>query len=183
MADCNKVDYSKILQETDGVYQQGFVDINDLVFLDEVREICKQNACRKYGTTWACPPGIGTLEECRERIYRYNKAIMFTGKYALRSPFDWKGMMRGMKDFQKMCFAIDDKLKALGADFLMLDIEGCSNCEKCTYPDAPCRFPDKVHGSIEGYGMLVSAVAKKAGVNYNNGDLTVTYLTMIFFNE
>ncbi|MFQ6804175.1 MAG: DUF2284 domain-containing protein [Lachnospiraceae bacterium] len=34
--------------------------------------------------------------------------------------------------------------------FLILSNEGCDLCSECTYPEAPCRFPDRSHGSIEG---------------------------------
>ncbi|HIV13348.1 MAG TPA: hypothetical protein IAA63_09455 [Candidatus Pullilachnospira stercoravium] len=48
-------------------------------------------------------------------------------------------------------------------------------CSECTYPEAPCRFPDRSHGSIEGYGIMVSDLANQAGINYINGANTVTY--------
>ncbi|MGI5824223.1 MAG: DUF2284 domain-containing protein [Bacillota bacterium] len=176
-------DYKKMMSEIEGVWEYGLVDTKDLVFLDEVREICKANSCRKYGTTWACPPAVGTMEECREKVMQYGQGLMFTGKYRLRSPFDWKGMMKGLAEFKEICSIVDEKAKEYCRDYFILDVEGCDICEKCTYPDAPCRFPEKMHPSVEGYGMLVSAVAKKAGVRYDNGEGTVTYLGMILFNE
>ena len=53
-----------------------------------------------------------------------------------------------------------------GEKFLLLNNEGCTRCDECTYPDAPCRFPEKLYPSIEGYGFLVSALAKQAGIPY-----------------
>jgi hypothetical protein len=40
-----------------------------------------------------------------------------------------------------------------------------------------------LHHSIEGYGILVSELAKKAGVNYNNGENTITYFGSLLFND
>ncbi len=176
-------DYKKLMAELPGIWEYGLVDTKDLVFLEEVREICKKNDCRKYGTSWACPPGVGTLEECREKVLSYDRGLMFTGKYQLRSPFDWKGMMKGLTEFKKVCSALNDKICDYCQDYLILDVEGCDLCEQCTYPDAPCRFPEKMHPSVEGYGMLVSAVAKAAGVKYDNGEGTVTYLGLILFRD
>ena len=38
-----------------------FVKPGALEFADRVRWICRHE-CPRYGQTWACPPGVGTLE-------------------------------------------------------------------------------------------------------------------------
>ena len=174
-------DYQKLVAEVPGIWEYGLVDTKDLVFLEEVREICKGNACRKYGTTWACPPAVGTMAECKAQVMQYQQGLMFTGKYSLHSPFDWRGMLKGLAEFKKVCSRMGEKIKDYCDDQLILDVEGCDLCEQCTYPSAPCRFPEKMHPSVEGYGMLVSAVAKAAGVKYDNGEGTVTYLGLVLF--
>ena len=176
-------DYERLMADVEGVFSYGLVDTKDIVFMEEVREICKGNSCRKYGTTWACPPAVGTFEECRAEVMQYDKGLMFTGKYDIRTPFDWKGMMKGLEHFKTVCAELGEKIKDYCDDYLFLDVEGCDICEKCTYPDAPCRFPEKMHASVEGYGIYVSAVAKAAGVKYDNGEGTVTYLGMILFKN
>ena len=60
-------------------------------------------------------------------------------------------------------------------DILMLSSEGCQNCKSCTYPDAPCRFPDKKVSSMEAYGMLVSQICKDNSLPYYYGDCTIAY--------
>jgi predicted metal-binding protein len=57
---------------------------------------------------------------------------------------------------------------------------GCSNCEKCAYPD-PCRAPEKLLSSIEASGINVTELSRTAGVKYNNGPNTVTYFSMALF--
>ena len=37
----------------------------------EVRDMCAANTCGQYDKNWACPPGCGTLDECRARIAEY----------------------------------------------------------------------------------------------------------------
>ena len=56
-------------------------------------------------------------------------------------------------------------------------------CAACTYPDAPCRFPQRLHHAIEGYGLNVSELARQAGVRYVNGPNTVTYFGAVLMNE
>ncbi len=42
-----------------------------------VRHICRQE-CERYGTTWACPPAVGTLKACEDRIHSYGRAVFFS---------------------------------------------------------------------------------------------------------
>ena len=38
----------------------------------EVRQMCASDSCHKYNKCWSCPPGCGTLEECKQRVRKYN---------------------------------------------------------------------------------------------------------------
>lgn len=165
-----------------GVFQSGFVDTADMRFEQEVRDMCAVNTCRKYNTSWACPPAVGTVEECRARIQQYEKFLLFSVKYDLEDSFDYDGMMAGGAAFKETCRALDNALRPLLGNYLMLSNEGCGLCKECTYPDAPCRFPDRAHGSLEGYGLFVNKLAKQAGMNYINGANTVTYFGGVAFH-
>ena len=59
------------------VYEYRILDTKELKTEERVRIICRQE-CERYGTTWACPPAVGTLEECRERLNRYDTMLLFT---------------------------------------------------------------------------------------------------------
>lgn len=158
-----------------GFFQYGTADTADIRFSQEVRAMCEVNTCRKYGTTWACPPAVGTVEECKERIQQYEKMLVFTGKYDLEDSFDFEGMMASAKQFAVSCRVFDTAVKPYLNQYLMLANEGCDLCKECTYPDAPCRFPDRMHVSLEANGIFVNELAKLAQVNYHNGANTVTY--------
>lgn len=59
---------------------------------------------------------------------------------------------------------------------------GCSLCgDACTYPDAPCRHPDRARRSMEACGMEVTTLAKDCGIHYMNGENTVTYFSILFW--
>ncbi|MDR0904954.1 MAG: DUF2284 domain-containing protein, partial [Oscillospiraceae bacterium] len=66
-----------------GVFEYGEVDPKAVEFTAEVRKYCEDNVCRQYGKTWACPPAVGTVDECRERAQGYDKMLVFSGKYDL----------------------------------------------------------------------------------------------------
>ena len=164
----------KILKES-GIFQYGLVDTANIRFTQEVRAMCEVNTCRQYGKTWACPPAVGTVEECRARVQQYDTMLVFSVKYDLEDSFDYEGMTVGMLQFKKSCRLLDAALKPYIKDYFILSNEGCDLCSECTYPDAPCRHPDRSHGSLEGYGIFVSELAKQAGIRYNSGADTMTY--------
>lgn len=171
----------RIVAET-GFFEYGWVDIDKLQYHQEIRTICEGNSCRNYATSWACPPAIGTLSECRERVNQYEKMLLFTQVYHLESSFDFKGMIAGLLDFKQLVDQFQENLNHTISDFLLLSNEGCGRCSTCTYPDAPCRFPELLHHSLEGYGFIVNQLAKEAGIRYNNGSNAVTYFGALLFN-
>ena len=59
------------------VYIYDFFDPRELEFSERIRWIC-QTECPKYGTTWACPPGVGTVPECREKCLSYSQCLLIS---------------------------------------------------------------------------------------------------------
>ena len=161
--------------ESFGFYEFGIADTAGIRFRQDIRAMCEVNTCRAYGTTWACPPAVGTVEECGERVRQYDKMVVLSGKYELEDSFDYEGIQEGAKKFRESSRALNQLLRERFSDYFMLSNEGCDLCSKCTYPDAPCRFPDRAMGSLEGYGIFVSELATQAGMKYNNGPNTVTF--------
>ncbi len=166
-----------------GVFQCGTVNTQDIVFADEVRKLCEANSCGKYGTNWACPPAVGSVEECRKRALAFEKGLVFSGVYELEDSFDWEGMIEGQKSFKELCAGVRALAKAGGEDFLLLSNEGCGKCNTCTYPDAPCRFPEERTAPVESFGIYVNKLTASAGINYINGKNTVTYIGMLLYNK
>lgn len=166
-----------------GFLESGYIDVANLRYHPEVRAICEGNLCRNYAASWACPPAIGTIAECRERASRYDRMLLFSAKYGLDDSFDFEGMTGGLLDFKERVDIFQRNLEGIVSDFLLLSNEGCGRCPECTYPAAPCRSPDLLHHSLEGYGFIVSELAAEAGIHYNNGMNTVTYFGALLFKE
>lgn len=164
-----------------GIHEYGFTSTSKIVFSSGVRFACESNVCGEYGRTWACPPGVGTLDECRGRIMAYSNICVLTTKHELEDSFDWDGMMAGKAAHQKIVPKAFAMFQAVFQDIFILSTESCQSCDTCTYPDAPCRFPEKLHPSIESYGVEVNKLAAAAGVHYINGVNTVTYFSCILF--
>ena len=162
------------------IWQSALVSSDKVMFEKEVREACEKNYCGRYGKCWTCPPGVGEIDVLKNKLLKYSQVFVFTTKHSLEDSFDYEGMQTA----HRLHDEITDRIRALCREegALILGAGSCNVCEKCTYPDAPCRFPDIAMPSVEACGINVMSLAKTAGINYINGANTVTYFTAVFFN-
>lgn len=96
-----------MLQESDlkgtGIQEYGVISTAEIPFEGAIRKICEDNGCRLYGTTWACPPAVGTVKECQTQCLKYETAMVFNSVYPLKDSFDYEGMMQGHSAFKDLC--------------------------------------------------------------------------------
>ncbi len=163
------------------IFQTAVLSTKEIPVSEAVVAACRENKCGQYGTCWTCPPGVGTLDELKKKITEFENAVLFTCKYSLEDCFDFEGMQRAAKEARTVLFSIADRLRADGIRFRAMGCGSCDICEKCTYPDAPCRFSEKALISMEASGINVVELAKKCGLQYNNGNDTVTYFSIILY--
>ena len=166
----------------------GFEDVRQLNMgslqvMPEVREMCAADRCKIYGTRWACPPGCGTLEQCRERIERYKSGILVQTVGALEDEFDAEGIAEAHRKHDSRFKLLTRQIRSMLPDCLPLSAGTCTRCEVCTYPDKPCRFPKKMLSSMEAYGLLVSDVCTKSGMPYYRGEKTITFTSCILLEK
>jgi predicted metal-binding protein len=157
----------------------------DITLDESVRRMCEQNKCGQYGKNWTCPPAVQSVEAFRQEISSYNTFLIVYQVYAVKSSFDWRGMMAGGKDFAGRLHALKKQMDAAGSgiDFRILGAGGCRLCERCAYLDEePCRFPLDALVSMEACGIDVMALMKDNGLKYYNGKNTVTFIGGILYN-
>lgn len=163
------------------IFQYALADTSVFTFSEAVVDACRTNQCGRYGSCWTCPPAVGTLPELKTKLLKYSNAAIFTCKYELEDCFDFETMTYGANRTRELLYEIMEDLKKDGVDFMALACGSCSLCEKCTYPDLPCRHPDKALVSVEACGISVVDLAGSVGVNYHNGENTVTYFCVILY--
>ena len=159
------------------------LDPRSLKFLPEVRSMCAADRCQSYGRTWSCPPACGPLEDWERKCARYGKGLILQTIGDREDSYDIEAMMEAAEENKRQTDALADTLLAEGAEFLLMGAGTCTRCEKCTYPDAPCRFPEKLFPSMEACGLFVSQVCTDNGVAYNYGAEKIAYTCCILFNE
>jgi len=150
-----------------------------LNFCHALLKACESNTCGMYNKCWTCPPGVGTIDEQKEKILTFSHAFVFTTKADLEDSFDYEGMMVAKEYHDKLTREMFEKFGKINPVY---GAGGCKICKICAYPN-PCLFPEKIYSSIEAAGINVTELSRAGKLKYNNGDSTVTYFSMILFNE
>lgn len=153
-----------------------------LEFLPEVRGMCASDRCRHYGKSWACPPACGDLAYWRDRCSRYGKGLLLQTVGKREDAYDYESIMETERENKRQTEALADRLAELRQDFLLLAAGTCTRCGACTYPDAPCRYPNKLFPSMEACGLLVSKVCADNGVPYYYGAQGIAFTCCVLYN-
>ncbi|MBQ8507861.1 MAG: DUF2284 domain-containing protein [Clostridia bacterium] len=153
----------------------GPLDASTIVLRHEVRDMCAANRCRMYGKNWSCPPGCGDLEKCRADVARYKSGVLVQTVGHLEDEFDGETMMAAEKEHKESFARMYRELRKEYPGMLALGAGSCTRCKECTWPDAPCRFPEEMTSSMEAYGIMVYDICRDNGMKYSHGPLTIAY--------
>jgi len=158
-----------------GFSHAGPLNVEALVFMPEVRDMCSVDRCNRYGKNWRCPPGCGSIEEAAKEASKYSFGILVQTTGHMEDEFDYETIEETGKRHKDNFESLVAKLRKRYAKILPMGAGTCKICDECTYPGAPCRFPDDAISSMEAYGLWVSKVCELSGVPYYYGKLTLTY--------
>ena len=150
-----------------------------LIVRQEVRDMCAADRCQSFGRSWSCPPACGSLEHCTQRIAGYSRGVLVQTTGSMEDDFDAVAISETYLSHKKSFETLARQVRSIYPNCLPLTAGACTLCRKCTYPERPCRFPGKRLSSMEAYGLLVSDVCIKSGVQYNHGPRTITYTSCI----
>ncbi len=150
----------------------------------QVRAMCAADRCGMYGRSWSCPPGCGTLGRLEREMKGYARGLLVQTTAPLEDEFDAAGMEQARTRHRRSFEALVRCLRRSGQqDCLPLTAGACRVCLSCTYPGAPCRFPQKRMASMEACGLLVSEVCSRSGLGYFYGTGTVTYTSCVLLRR
>lgn len=135
------------------IMQYAFLKTDQVSFLQRVRDICK-NECPRYGTSWSCPPAVGTVEECRERCHQFENVFVFTTIAEVSDIMNLEETLATRMEHEEITREVTEIFQKHFGPTLTLSTESCEICEHCAYPDAPCRYPKKCFPAWRVMGFL-----------------------------
>ena len=163
------------------LYIYDFFDPRELEFSSRIRWIC-ENECPMYGKSWACPPGVGTVDTCRQVCMAYDHCLLFSSIVEVRDIEVMEETLATRPDHEALTEQVRELMKAQGVDPFILSTEACTVCERCAILDGePCRFPEKMHPCVESHGINVVPVLEKLGLGFQFGCNVVTWISLLLF--
>ena len=162
------------------IVQYEFFPTAALKFSEKVRHICRAE-CPQYGKSWACPPAVGPVEECRKHCLSYPNALLITSLSEVTDIADMAQTLATREEHEELTRQVRDLFRAQGIEPFVLSTESCAICARCAYPDGPCRFPEKMFPCVESQGILVTDLAEQFGIDFQAGGNLVTWFSLLLY--
>lgn len=164
------------------IYQYAFLDTQTLEFSDKVRTICKKE-CPRYGSSWSCPPAVGSVEKCKETCVEYPKVLLFSSIAEVMDYSDIEHTLKSKQEHENITRKIEKFLRLNGVPCYTLSTDSCSACEKCTYPKKSCTHPEIMHPCIESHGIVLTNTIEQQNMDYFLGENMILWFSMIFLRD
>ena len=145
--------------------------------------MCSADKCRSYDKSWSCPPSAGELDELARRCRLYRHGVLVQTIGTREDTFDIEAMLDTEERHAESFRTMAARMPVLQPDTWPMGTGACRLCDSCNYPDAPCRFPDKVFPSMEACGLLVSQVCTDDGMKYYYGPEKISYTSCFLFDR
>lgn len=163
------------------LYIYAYLDPKSLDYSERIRWIC-ENECPMYGTSWACPPAVGTVNECKDRCLKYENCLMIS---TISEVYDIANISETLKTrapHEKVTNQVRDWMREQGVEPYVLSTESCAVCERCAVLDGePCRRPERMHPCVESHGINLLPVIEEYGLTFQYGENVVTWFSLLFF--
>ena len=160
-----------------GFADAALIDTDRIVFEPSFRQYCEENRCGNYGANYACPPACGTVEEMRQRVLGYPRALVLRTQWSWTEGEDPGRLVEAKKQHGRMT---RDLITQTGCRGLMVGASGCNLCAECLMKKGePCRYPDQRFSCMSAYCISVEDLARQCGMPYTWRTGTVSFFSMV----
>ena len=163
------------------LYSYAWIDPRQLEFNQRIRWIC-EHECPMYGKTWACPPGVGTVEHCAGKCRSFDNCLMIATITEVEDIADIQQTLATRPEHEDITNQVGAFLEEQGVKPYILSTEACALCERCAILDGqPCRMPESMHPCVESHGINVVDVLEQRGLEFQFGANVVTWISLMFY--
>lgn len=163
------------------LYVYAFLETKDLEFSPRIRHICRTE-CPMYGKSWACPPGVGSVEDCQAKCGKYPQYLLIGTIVEVEDITDLEGGLATRGPHEALTNRVRDLMREQGVEPYILSTEACAVCARCAILDGlPCRLPGKMHPCVESHGIVLTSVLDELGLEFQYGSNIITWYSMLFF--
>ena len=163
------------------LYIYDIFDPRDLEFSSRIRWIC-EHECPMYGKSWACPPGVGSVNHCKGKCLSYENCLLISTIVEVNDIADMDETLATRPEHEDITNQVADIMRQLGTEPYILSTEACTICQHCAILEGkPCRFPEKMHPCVESHGINVVPILESRGLEFQFGANVVTWVSLLFY--
>ena len=163
------------------LYIYDFFDPRDLEFSDRIRWIC-EHECPMYSRSWACPPGVGTVDCCKAKCLSFENCLLISSIVEVRDITDISETLATRPEHEELTNQVAALMREQGVEPYILSTEACAICDHCAILEGkPCRFPEKMHPCVESHGINVVPILEERGLEFQFGANVVTWISLLFY--
>ena len=163
------------------LYFYEWIDMGDLEFSERIRWIC-EHECPMYGKSWACPPGVGEVCQCEQKVRGYRNCLMVGTITETDDIANMERTLATRPEHEALTEQVRELMKEQGVDPFILSTEACTLCRRCAIEEGlPCRFPEKMHPCVESHGINLIPTLENLGLDFIYGENIITWYSLIFF--
>ncbi len=150
---------------------------------DRIRAFCLENKCGNYRNNYMCPPYVGSLEEIRIKLKKFQRGALLQYAKSLDVRGDREGVGQTKIDFHNKILRIEEFLRERGINQVWGMIGGsCGLCDICRAKvGEPCLYPDKARMSLEAIAVDVIGLLDKFGLDSKFHADKITWTGCILF--
>ena len=163
------------------LYTYAYLEPEQLEYSERIRWICEHD-CPMYGKSWACPPGVGTVPECKGKCLKFENCLMIATITEVSDIANIEETLSTRGDHEALTNQVRDLMRQQGVEPYILSTESCAVCERCAILDGlPCRMPGRMHPCVESHGINLLAVLDEQGLAFQYGENVVTWFSLLFY--
>ncbi|MBQ3252264.1 MAG: DUF2284 domain-containing protein [Oscillospiraceae bacterium] len=164
------------------LYVYFFIDPKELEFSSRIRWIC-EHECPMYGKTWACPPGVGSVDDCQAKCLRYSNCLMIGTITEAADISNMEDALKTRPEHEKLTNQIREFFREQNIEPYILSTEACAVCDRCAIADGlPCRKPERMHPCLESHGINLIPTLDGLDLEFQYGGDVITWYSLLFFN-
>ena len=163
------------------LYVYTYIDPKSLAFSERIRYIC-QAECPMYNKTWACPPAVGTVDQCRCKCLSYENCLLVGTISEVDGEYCMEKSLATRPEHETITNQIRQFFRDQGVEPYILSTEACAVCDRCAWLDGqPCRLPDRMHPCLESHGINIIPTLEENGLEFNFAAEVITWYSLLFF--
>lgn len=160
--------------------QYEFFPTDTLVFTPRVRTVCEME-CPQYGQKLGLPAGSGDRGGMPGAVPCLPEGLLIVTMTEVEDIADITATLATREDHEEITREVHCMLLDQGAEVYVLSTESCAICEHCSYPEAPCRHPDRMYPCVESHGILVTELGERFGLPFQAGGNIVTWFSLLLY--